>query len=258
MQLSFPWGPCRRRSSTPLFIDAPSASIDELNHYFDVQDRITTVLGGYGLLTQAFSHFSRRWEKGRALSVLQLQCGRGDWAEHLLRWAHRRKEDLSILAIDSDPRKIDLARNRWSDKHGCLFEHKQLNDASLFQAQQVDYVVSAMDLSCYSQDQAVCALKKINLLARRGFVVIDGLRDLRRWLAISLLLGIFPDVSCSVDAAASVKKSFSVSETQLLLKRSGLELVRLSFPAGLWSLWVYERALAEAPKYVPVVGWAGA
>lgn len=249
-------GPCYRRSTHIEPLERPDLDDEELSRAFDFIEFLNRWTGGNRIVVDALAACSHRWMPGQTISILDVGCRRGDLTRAIVKWARSRQIDVKIFAIEKFSRFIQMAKEHSTGYPEINFDVRLLNDPMFLQAQQFDYVVSSLSLHELSFEQASVALKKMNLLAKRGLIVTDWIRDFRGWLwmsAFSFLLG--NDV-VREGAPLAVKKGFTESEIRHICRHAGVDYLNYSKHLGYRFSVMGERGLAMNPAYIPVAGLA--
>lgn len=250
-------GPCRRRARAPEEIEKPDTPLEDLGRAYDFFGFLNGGLGGHRVVMNFLKDVSKNWATDRPVSILELRCGRGDLSATLVRWARSKGQEIRVLAVDECPSVIELAR----DYHGSIkeitFDVRYMNDARFLEAQQFDYVISSSALHTMDMDQAVKLLKIANLLAKRGIVFSDWLRDLRAWLWMQALARFWGDDVVVHDGLLSIRKGFTPLEVTRMAAQAGLDYARVSTHLGYRFSVAGERGLVLSPALAPYAPLAG-
>ena len=251
-------GPCARRSIRLETIESPDASDEDLARLYDFWEAAGRRLGAYRAVTSFLKTSSARWNSNRSISVLVLRCGRGGLAFALSDWFRRHRVESRIVAVDRYARAVGMARDRRAAREEITFDTRDWRDPIYLQAAQFDYVVSSGALHAETSEGAADFLKVANRLARRGFVVEDGLRDWRAYTAYRWMGRTAGGDTVAQQAGVAVQRGFTLSEAAAIAKSAGLDYADVR--ARFWHRFTIssERGLDLAPRLRPVPGLAGA
>jgi 2-polyprenyl-3-methyl-5-hydroxy-6-metoxy-1,4-benzoquinol methylase len=252
--LSF--GPCARRSFALEPIEEPSISDKELNRLLSFIDVLNHWTGGNDIALRFLESCAERWLPGDTITFLDVGCLRGDLSRSLVDWGRTNKINMRVLAIDHNPRFIELAKTLSLGYPEITFDARRLDDPVFLLAQQFDYVVSLLALHRESNTDARAMLKKISMLAKRGVMVNDWLRDLRALLWVSVFSWFTRDDAIRYGAQVAIKKGFTMSEVKKMADDAGLAYMSLQKNFGYRFTLAGERGLVSSPRLVSVPGLA--
>jgi 2-polyprenyl-3-methyl-5-hydroxy-6-metoxy-1,4-benzoquinol methylase len=176
----------------------------------------------------------------------------------IVRWAKSKGFEVRILAVDECPSVINLARDHYGSVSEITFDVRFLTDPRFLEAQQFDYVISSSMLHTLEGPAAVRALKTANLLARRGIVFSDWMRDIRAWLWMQALARFWGDDFVIHDGLLAIRKGFTVTELRHLTHEAQLEYLEIRRHLGYRFSVAGERALVLSRKAASVPGLASA
>ncbi len=247
-----------RRSLKLEWHDSPETSDDDLDISFEFFDWFGRRTGMYAGILNFLGRCIRDCHHERTISVLDLCCGRGDLSAAIVRWAKKQKRDVQVLAVDRFGRIVQMARDCHGPKKEIVFDVRDFSDPSFNQAQQFDFVVSAMGLHHLSDTQIVPFLRTVNLLAKCGFIVCDVARDPRALLVAALVSKLWGEEIVRHDAPLSVKRGFTIKELHRYAVAAGIELADIRSIFGVTVQVSSERRLALNPKLSPVPNLLGA
>lgn len=211
----------KRATSEPELIDAPADRIfiDDYRLAALALEWSNRKWGGTKILIRALADLVRH-HKLSGFTVLDAGCGSGDVDEALVRWCHERELAVSLLAVDSHPHAVTLAKERLAEHpevkvvHADFFEAK-FSDASF------DFVVSSLVLHHLTEEQLGYFLYKAYKLARLGVVLTDLRRSLPAYLFASRILPALAPKSPVFrhDAPLSFRRAYTLREMRDLLVR---------------------------------------
>jgi ubiquinone/menaquinone biosynthesis C-methylase UbiE len=200
------------------WMDAPDADPIELRRSLDFIRRINNALGYTKTSVTYLKQFSRAWQPGQQIRILDVATGSADIPRAALAWGKSAGFDVRITAIDFHAKTIRIAAQ---EAHGM--ELVQANALSLpFADAGFDYVMTAMFLHHLSDEQTIAVLKEMNRVAARGVIICDLLRTRRAYAWISLFT-LFSIPMVKHDSRASVAHAFTKSEIVKLAAAAGLD-----------------------------------
>ncbi len=208
----------RDRRRVAEWMDAPDADPMELRRSLDFIRRINNALGYTRTTITYLKKFSRNWQSGERIRILDVATGSADIPRAALAWAKPAGFDLQLTGIDFHPRTIRIAAEETP-----RMKFVQANALSLpFADGSFDYVMTAMFLHHLSDEETIAVLKEMNRVAARGVIVCDLLRHRRAYLWISLFT-LFSIPMVRHDGRASVAHAFTKDEIIKLAAAAGLD-----------------------------------
>ena len=250
-------GPCAKRSRRCEAIDQPDLDDESTQQLYEFMRVVNNRLGTPGIILNFLKDCSTRWLENRPITLLDMRCGRGDTAMAIARWGRQKKIDLRIFAVDPRPSVVKLARRHCEEYKEITIESRDYDDPQFLHAQQFDYVISALTLHRFSQEESLVYLKKINLLAKRGIIVIDWLRDLRAYLWMKVVTHLWEDEVIRQDGPLAIQKGLPPKEVRAMIKQAEIEYALLRIHFGYRFSIAGERALAQVPQFQPLTSLAG-
>lgn len=200
-------------------MDDPAVAPQSLRQSLAFITRVNRWLGYTRTTLGYLQRFSRGWERGRPIQILDLATGSGDVPRAIAKWADRHGWDVRVVGVDHHPVTLDVAREQTTDTR---IRYVRADVFALpFETGSFDYVISSMFLHHLDEDQAVTVLREMNRLARRGVIVADLLRHYRAYAWISLLTLLSSPI-IRHDARASVAQAFTREEILMLRDRAGI------------------------------------
>jgi 2-polyprenyl-3-methyl-5-hydroxy-6-metoxy-1,4-benzoquinol methylase len=147
---------------------------------------------------------------GSPRHLIDLGAGACDIPVWLLSVAEKRGLDLRITAIDTDPRVVGYARERYGHVPGLnILEHTALDLDSLA---PFDYLFANHFLHHLPDEVIPTLLSDAHRLSRRGFVISDLRRSPWSYLGFSLIAHIYRDSFARTDGLISIRKGFRPSD----------------------------------------------
>lgn len=222
-----------QRLVQPELMDDPSAERGELARSLRFIRGVNLALGGRRALLWHLNRWSKRWPRGRPITLLDVGTGSADLPLAARRWATAWGWDLRITAVDLHPTTLDLAREHIGDEEEItLVQADALRLDESYAPGAFDYTHAGMFLHHLGQDDVVRCLRMMHRLARAGVIWNDLLRSrLSLVLLAPLLIG--QPRMVRHDAAASVRAGFTRAEALAAARAAGIADGRLrSFAVG--------------------------
>jgi SAM-dependent methyltransferase len=211
----------RRRQAE--WMDEPHADPDQLRRSLAFIRRVNTLLGYTRATLHHLDRFSRTWNPGERIRIIDLATGSADIPLAILRWADRKRFDIEIVGVDRHPVTAAAAATASRDPRLHIVQADVFDLP--FEPRSFDYALTAMFLHHLDDDQVVTVLRTMDTLARRGLIVADLLRRYRAYAWITLLTALANPI-VRHDAKVSVAQSFSKQEVLRLRDRAAINYVR--------------------------------
>jgi ubiquinone/menaquinone biosynthesis C-methylase UbiE len=229
----------RRAEGASEFLDRPVPAGDRDASLADI-DRLNAWFGGYRLTLRALGALAARAtpageaprRKGRrsprpapagdsrALHLIDVGGGRGDFARRVLAWAERTARPVRVVVVDRDG---DLLGRAVAATGGRVRAVRADATALPFREGAVDVVIASLTLHHLEPDAAVRCLGEMRAVARAGVIVNDLLRTPLTlalvWVATRLLAR---HRFARHDGPLSVRRAYSPEELQGLAEKAGL------------------------------------
>ena len=179
--------------------------------------RFNRCFGSYRLVLR----FVRRWIRGGdRVRIVDLATGSGDIPRLIVDLAREIGATVEIVALDRQSATLEIAKKLSAGYPEISYLEENLLEWQ--PSQRYDIVLCSLVLHHFSDDDAVCALRRCRELARR-FVLVSDLR--RGWLAsvgVYLLTAlIFREPMTKFDARLSAARAFSFAELGELARKAG-------------------------------------
>jgi SAM-dependent methyltransferase len=176
--------------------------------------------GGAQATIDRFEVFSRTWQPGERIDVLDIACGAADIPRALIAWGRRRGFDLRVTALDVSRSALDYAR-----RSGPPDDRLRLLCADITrpfcQDRSFDYVTSALFFHHLTDQQVTDVLRLSDRLARRGIVVNDLVRSRQAFVLTWLLTWPFHPI-LHHDGPLSVRRALTPDELLALARAAGI------------------------------------
>ena len=209
-------------------MDAPDADPEQLRRSLAFIRRVNRLFGYTRATLKHLDRFSRRWEPGRTVRILDVATGSADIPLAILKWARRRGFDVRIVGVDLHAATV-IAASRAVDESGEGERLRIVRADALrlpFADGSFDYTLTAMFLHHLDDDEAVRVLREMGRVARRGVIAADLLRRRRAYFWITLFT-LLANPMVRHDARVSVAQAFSEPEVLRMRDAAGLGFTRL-------------------------------
>jgi len=221
MELDVLFPDLSRRVDIPELMDDPACS----------EERLIRTVRRFALLNRLVARYRSvltRWilkdmlkRPGRVYRVADLGAGGCDIPVWLLRRAQRAGLKLSVLAVESNARVADIARQRHRDTPGLSISCQDATDLAALGP--VDYLIGNHFLH-HLTDGDIKGLftSALNMRIRR-FVFTDLARSHRAYYLHSILAALlFPRSFVGTDGRRSIRRGFRTAELTALLAEAGI------------------------------------
>ena len=177
--------------------------------------------GGSNVILGYLKDWSRRWERGRTIHILDVGCGAADIPLAIAGWAAKKEFHVLITALDTTPEVAEIARER-----SCEVPTIQVVNDDVFsylsQGKTFDYITASLLFHHLSAEQSLQALQTFDRCATRGLIISDLLRSWNGYVAVSLLSRLTGNTVVRHDGPLSVRRAFQPEELQQLAHEAGL------------------------------------
>jgi hypothetical protein len=218
---------------TPPRIDEPELIDDESQPYADFRASMTDVrranrfLGGTAVVTRQTRRWLRSFPVGQTPALfLDLATGSGDIPEAVLRVARRQGKTARVLGLDLSAPILQFAREEVGTQPSIRLVRGDAFRLPFADA-SCDYVLCSLAFHHFGFEGCVAALREMERVARRGWLV----NDIRRaWSAYYLIRTIISlggmNRLTQHDGPASVLRAYSVPEYRAMAEALGLRIGR--------------------------------
>jgi SAM-dependent methyltransferase len=208
-----------KRTSEQEFLDGPDFGHREVVNTFRFLVPVNRCLGGVRPELLFFRRESQTWDRHKTYHILDAGCGVGDVPVALVRWARREGYRLQVDAVDRHPLIIERARQRCQGyPEISLF----CQDVFAFDGQDYDYVHASQFVHHFTDEKVPSVLAYLLSKCQRKLLVNDLVRAPLAYAATWLVTLFAPAVSRH-DARVSVKRGFTMSELEKLLREGGFQ-----------------------------------
>jgi SAM-dependent methyltransferase len=226
---------CRERAFDPGLIemmDRPQPVSEELRVDLENLRKLNESFGSYSLIR----FFLNRWcKRDEELVLVDLCTGFGDIPRLAVDWCRRHGVKVRILAVDSQPATLEIARERSGG-----YPEIQFIKSDVFEfTDPGDLVFCSLALHHFSDGAAVRLVRQIGLMARKGALVADLERTDLTILGIHLLtMLIIREPMTRFDARVSIRRAFSFQEMKRVGVAAGWDRLRhRRFPVSRQAIW---------------------
>ena len=214
----------QRRHREPEWMDAPDVDAAILADSLRFIRRVNSLLRYTRATISHLERFSRRWQPGQRVSMIDFATGSADVPLAIVAWGRRRGFDLHVVGLDLHQHTCELARAATRHEPAIEIVRGDALDPP-FDAGSFDYALSSMFLHHLSDNDAVKVLGAMGRVARRGIVVADLLRHARAYAWISLLT-LLSNPMVRHDARVSVAQAFNKLEMLQLRDLAGVDFAQ--------------------------------
>ena len=206
--------------ANPELIDRPDTDPALLREELTVLENVNR-RGGHALVLRSLERLLPPTRVG-PLSILDLGTGAADYPRAIAAWARQRGLPVAITAVDRNPQVLDLAREWCRDWPEIRLEQHDLL-ALPYAAESFDVVMCSNALHHFDAEDAVTILRRMQELARVGFILHDLRRNWPAIWAMELVARTFIKSGIARhDAVQSCRAAFTVDELSALARRAGL------------------------------------
>lgn len=208
-------------------------------------------LGGYRAVRRVVKPYFRL-RAGDVVKVLDLGAGLADVAADLVRFGAHLGVTVRVTAVEGNPLILRTAQSYLEESvPRDVRRNISLVAGDVWRLDETDerydVAIATLFLHHMNDEESVALLRKMDLLARHGIVVVDLHRHRFALAAISLLARLFrASPVFRHDAAVSVRRGFRRSELRDLAARANLKT-----PTIRWR-WAFRWTLSTIQYTSPV------
>jgi 2-polyprenyl-3-methyl-5-hydroxy-6-metoxy-1,4-benzoquinol methylase len=209
-----------RRIEQEELLDLGQGNRQEVAENLAEMQRINDILGGTRALTRHL--FPRLLMHNGPVTIIDLGSGGGGLPLALVKWAHRVRLPLRVVAVDWSGRNLAIAAQWVQD-----FPEVQLVQADArhlpLGTGQVDYVISSLFLHHLCPESVSGVIEDAFHLASKAVIMSDLVRGWLPYLAFKLIQPVFArNYLTRHDGALSVRRAYTPEELSHLALRAGL------------------------------------
>jgi SAM-dependent methyltransferase len=216
------FGPARQFDpNEPELMDRPDVNKEWLREELQVLEKLNG-LGGHRLIIRYVQKLlSSRIVEG--LSVLDLATGAADIPRAIVAWARNRGTRISLTAVDGNEHVLRSAREWCRDWPEIQLEHYDLLKLP-YGPGSFDIVLCSLALHHFTDEDAVKVLRRMNDIARIGFILNDLQRNwLSIWASELLARTVMRSPIVRHDGPQSFRAAFTVPELQNMAAEAGMK-----------------------------------
>src|SRR5205807_4284658 len=162
-----------------------------------------------------------------SLSILDLATGAADIPRALAAVFRARQQPVTITAVDCNPAVLLIAEESCRDWPEIRLEQHNLLSLP-YASESYDLVMCSLALHHFGAEEAVTILRRMQELARLGYVVSDLRRNwLAIWVTELLSHTVIRSPIARHDALQSCRAAFTVGELRAMAQRAGLGKFRI-------------------------------
>lgn len=217
-----------QRVLTPELMDTESYSAEDARRILSALERINVLLGGVRATLYHFERFSKRWSPSNPVRIVDWGTGGADLPRAIVRWARRKKFQVSVVGIDNNAVVADYARKACQDYPEIEIRDADLSSDLLNSSPPFDYALSSLTLHHLSDSQIVDLLRHSDQMVKRGIIMNDLKRSARAWAwiwSLSRIFGAHPIVQH--DGPLSVRRAFTSQELRHYAQAAGLPYLKV-------------------------------
>lgn len=176
-------------------------------------------LGGTSVVLRHLSRLASAQPAGQAVRILDMATGGGDIPIAIVQWAQRMGISVRVVAVDSNPVVVEIARRNTRDYPEISVEQQDILNLP-YKGRGFDFVTISQALHHLSNDQAAAVLRAANRLASQGIIVSDLRRSSFSTGLASLACHFIPNRLSRHDARVSFQNAFTPDEIRELADKA--------------------------------------
>lgn len=221
-------GKFAQRSKEKELMDDLNCSGEELNQTLGELKTINRWLGGNHVTTSGLAKIFNTYPQD-SYTVADIGCGGGDMIRVMDSWAKNQKKELKFTGIDANRNIIALAAVRLADLPEVAWNVQNVFDKE-FSEEKVDVSTCTLFTHHFTDRELVELLKSLRAKSRLGIVINDLHRHWFAYHSINILTRLFSKSKMvQHDASLSVLRSFSRSDWERILDRTGITEYTISW-----------------------------
>lgn len=214
-----------RREHAPELMDLPHPR-PVMDVCLTELERLNRLLGVRGWVWGHLRRFLRPGD--RALTIADVATGGADLPRAFARWGRAGGVVIRSIAIDNHPMTALIARDR-STPFPEIRVVQGTAGALPLEDRSVDVALFTSGLHHLTRPEAVQALRELDRIGRRGFIVTDLVRTWAAYLgARALAIVLLRSPLTRTDGPRSVLRSYTLAEARSLLAETGVAGVTIT------------------------------
>jgi len=218
----------------PELMDRPDVNKAWLREELEVLEKINR-FGAHRLMLRYISRLLGP-KKVEELSVLDLATGAADIPRAIVKWARDRGTKVRITAVDGNDEVLRSAREWCRDWPEIQLQRCDLLELP-FGPESFDIVMCSLALHHFTSSDAVRILRRMNEIARIGYVLNDLQRNwVTIWTAQLLARTIMRSPIVRHDGPQSFRAAFTVSELRSMAAEGGMKDFHIRRHQGIYRM----------------------
>jgi ubiquinone/menaquinone biosynthesis C-methylase UbiE len=202
----------------PELMDLPNQDEAALRSDLENIARLNKTFGGRKAVEKIFQKLAENMER---LVLIDLACGYGDHGRNLIRLAHDRHCEVTVVAVDLQFQTLRIARNATLPGQKMFFVQADARRLP-FRQKSAELVFCSLALHHFAEKDAFIVLREMARVARLGAACIDLTRSRLAAFCIWMLTTfIIRDPMVRHDARLSARRAFTHEEMKSLAHRAG-------------------------------------
>lgn len=215
------FGPARNFDpNQPELMDRPDVNKAWLREELETLEKLNR-LGGHQLMLRYIRKLlgTRKLE---GLNILDLATGAADIPRAIVAWGRTRGVRVTVTAVDGNEEVLRSAREWCRDWPEIQLERYDLLQLP-YPAQTFDIVLCSLALHHFRSEHAVAILRRMNEIARIGFILNDLQRNWPAiWTAELLARTLMRSPIVRNDGPQSFRAAFTVRELRAMAHEAGM------------------------------------
>jgi len=218
----------------PELMDRPDVNKAWLREELEVLEKINR-FGAHRLMLRYISQLLGP-KKVEELSLLDLATGAADIPRAIVAWARKKGTKIKVTAVDGNEEVLRSAREWCRDWPEIQLERCNLLELPHL-PKSFDIVLCSLALHHFTSNDAVRVLRRMNELARIGYVLNDLQRNwLTIWTAELLARTIMRSPIVRHDGPQSFRAAFTVRELRSMAEQAGMKNFRVKRHQGIYRM----------------------
>jgi SAM-dependent methyltransferase len=210
----------------PELIDRPGVDQALIREELEMLENTNRRFGGHSLILHYVQHLLKS-EQTMSASILDLGTGSADIPRAIAAWFRKRQGRVNIAAVDGNPDVLKLAVESCRNWPEIRLEQHDLRSLP-YAADSYDLVLCSLALHHFTSADAITILRRMQEIARVGYLV----NDLRRswpgiWITHLLARTVIKSRIVRHDAPQSFHAAFTIRELQTMGQQAGLRNFRI-------------------------------
>jgi SAM-dependent methyltransferase len=219
----------------PELIDRPGIGQAMLREELQILESANKRFGGHRLVL----HYVQRLAVSKqitSLSVVDLGTGLADVPRAIVNWARTRQLPVAVSAVDGNPDVLRLAQESCRDWPEIHLEQHDMR-ALPYAANSFDLVLCSLALHHFGATDAAAILRRIQEVARLGYIVNDLRRNwLAIWMTELLSLTVIRSRILRHDAPQSCRAAFTVHELRTMAQHAEMKKFQIHRHHGMYRM----------------------